>query len=179
MRIAKATLNRKWLVTTLLAVAVFAVLGTLDSRLRTLSGVGTFDLQGFVTAAQYDAAFNAWGINAYLSRAGFNLGLDYLFIPLCGAALFYSGVIVVEAFAPSAGRLRRILAMAAFAPVVAAGLDVIENALHVTMLWNGSTDALARIAHTVSTAKGVGFGIGMLLLVGAILARFLSRRKSG
>jgi hypothetical protein len=57
-----------------------------------------------------------------------------LFIPLCGAALFYSGVIIVEAFAPSAGRLRRILAMAAFAPVMAAGLDVIENALHVTML---------------------------------------------
>ena len=52
----------------------------------------------------------------------------------CGAALFYSGVIIVEAFAPSAGRLRRILAMAAFAPVMAAGLDVIENALHVTML---------------------------------------------
>ena len=76
MRIAKANLNRKWLASTLLAGAVFAVLGPLDSRLRTLSGVGTFDLQGFVTAAQYDTAFHTWGINAYLSRAGFNLGLD-------------------------------------------------------------------------------------------------------
>jgi len=178
MRINKATLNRNWLVSTLLALAAYAVLASLDVRLKALSGVGTFDLQGFTMGAQFDAAFHAWGMGSYLSRAGFNLGFDYLFMPLCAAAMFYSGVVVMEAFAPTGSRLRRILSMAALAPLVAAALDVIENALHLTILWSGSSDALARIAHTVSTAKLVGFTIGLLLLLGAILARVMERQKA-
>jgi hypothetical protein len=178
MRIAKATLNSTWLVTTLLALAAYAVLATLDVRLRALSGVGTFDLQGFTLGAQYDAAFHAWGLNAYLSRAGFNLGFDYLFMPLCAAAMFYSGIVVMEAFAPAGSRLRRILSMAALAPLVAGALDAIENALHLTMLWGGSSDALAKAAHTVTTAKMVGFTIGLLLLLGAVLARVMERQKA-
>jgi len=178
MRIAKVTLNRRWLASTMLALAAYAVLATLDLRLKALSGVGTFDLQSFTLGTQFDAAFHAWGVHAYLSRAGFNLGFDYLFMPLCAAAMFYSGVIVTEAFTLKGSGLRRILSMATLAPLVAAALDVVENALHLTMLWGGSSDDLARFAHTVSTAKLVGFTIGLVLLLGAVVARAMERQKA-
>jgi len=178
MRIAKATLNRKWLAATLLAALAYAILASLDMRLKALSGAGTADLQGFTSAAQFEAAFHAWGVKAYLSRAGFNLGFDYLFMPLYAASLFYSGVIVMEAFTLRGSSLRRILSMAAIAPVVAAGLDALENALHLTMLWSGPSDALARTASTLSTAKWAGIAIGLLLLAGAFFARLMEQQKA-
>jgi hypothetical protein len=178
MRIAKATLNRLWLVSTLLALAVYAVLASLDARLKALSGVGTFDLQSLASGIQYDAAFHAWGVRGYLARAGFNLGFDYLFIPLYGAAMFYSGVILVEAFASTQSRLRRILSLAALAPVVAAGLDVIENALQLVMLTGGPSDALAQAAHILSTAKLAGLLVGLLLLIGAVVVRLKARGRA-
>lgn len=178
MRIAKATLNRRWLVSTVLALGVFAVMATLDARLKALSGAGIADLQGFTLQAQFDAAFHAWGARTYFSRAGFLLGFDYLLMPLYAAAFFYSGVIVADAFSLGGTGLRRILAMAALAPILGAGLDAVENALHLTMLWHGPTDALARTAHTISTAKWVSIGIGLLLLAGAFFARIMERQRS-
>ena len=178
MRINKATLSRKWLVSTLLAVAAFSVMVTLDARLKALSGASTADLQGFTMGAQFEAAFRAWGVKAYLSRAGFLLGFDYLFMPLYATALFYSGVIVADAFSLAGTGLRRVLSMAALAPVLGAGLDAVENALQLAMLWGGPGDGLAQTAHSVSTVKWVGVGIGLLLLVGALFARVMERQRA-
>jgi hypothetical protein len=178
MRISRSTLTRNWLWSTLAAIAVGAVLGGLDARLKLLTGAGTGDLQGFATAAQFEAAFHAWGVHAYLARAGFNLGIDYLFMPLYAVAFFYSGILTMEAFAPRPGLLRRLLTLAAMAPVAAAGLDAVENALELGMLWGRPTDQLAGIAHTVSTAKWVGMTIGFALLAGAVLARVQAWQKA-
>jgi hypothetical protein len=171
MRLSRSTLTRNWLWSTLAALVVGAVLGTLDARLKLLSGAGTADLQGFTTAAQFAVAFHAWGVHAWLARAGFNLGFDYLFMPLYAVAFFYSGILTLEAFAPRPGLLRRLLTLAALVPVVAAGLDGIENAPELSMLWNGPTDSLAAAAHMVSTAKWLGLVVGLALLVGALAAR--------
>lgn len=176
MRISKASLHRKWLAATLLAAGVFGMLAGLDLKLKLLTGAGTADLQSFTAAIQYQSALFAWREGAAMARAGFNLGLDYLLMPLYAASLFYSGVIVMEGFALK-GRLRRLLSMAALAPVVAAGLDALENALQLHMLWNGPTDGLAGIAHTVSSAKWAGLIVGLGLLVGAVLARVTERQK--
>jgi hypothetical protein len=176
MRISKPTLHRKWLISTLLAMAGFAVLAMLDLRLKRLTGVGASDLQGFTSAAQYQAALFAWRGGAALARVGFNLGFDYLLMPLYAASLFYSGVIVMEAFA-SKGPMRRLLSMAALAPLVAAGLDALENALQLHLLWNGPSGGLAGIAHTVSSAKWAGLVVGLGLLVGAVLVRVTERQK--
>jgi len=177
MRISRNTLHRNWLWSTLAAVLAAGVLGALDTQLKLLSGAGTADLQDFATAGQFEAAFHVWGVHAWLSRAGFNLGFDYLFMPLYALSFFYSGVVVLDTFALRAGLLRRLLGMALLAPVLAAGLDAVENALELTMLWNGPTDGLAAIAHTVSTAKWVGIVIGFALLAGAILARVQAWQK--
>jgi hypothetical protein len=176
MRITKQVLARRWAVSTVLAALVFAVLSWSDLRLKSLSGFGTADLQGFSTADQYRQAFMAWP-GRYAVRAGFNWGLDYLFMPLYAAAFFYSGILTREAFAPRPGRTRRILTLLAAVPIAGAVLDGVENALQLTLMFTGLSDQLARIALSVSSAKWAAIYVGMALWLGALWARQLERQQ--
>ena len=176
MRITKQVLTRRWLVSTLLAALVFAVLAWSDLRLKSLSGFSTSDLQGFSTADQYRQAFMAWP-GRYAVRAGFNWGLDYLFMPLYAAAFFYSGILAREAFAPKPGRVRRILTLLAAVPVAGALLDAAENALQLSLMFSGLSDQLARIALTVSNATWVAIYVGVGLWLGALWARQQERQQ--
>jgi hypothetical protein len=174
--IAKTTLSSRWAWTTALGLCVFGILLTLDQWLKALTGVGTADLVLFTTAAQFQAAFWAWRHGPYMGLAGFNLGFDYLLMPLYAASFFYSGIITAEAFAPRPGLLRRLLLLAAMAPLVGAVCDACENAFQLTMLLGGVSDTLAALSSTASTAKLVTLVIGAVLLVGAFAARFRQRQ---
>jgi hypothetical protein len=176
MRITKQSLVRRWAITTVLAAIVFALLAWSDLRLKTLSGFGTADLQGFSTAAQYRQAFSVWP-SLYAVRAGFNWGLDYLLMPLYAAAFFYSGILTREAFAARPGRARRILTLLAAVPIAGAMLDAAENALQLSMMLSGPTDGLAGIALTISNAKWVAVYVGLALLLGAVLAQQQERQR--
>jgi len=177
MRITKEDLNRRWLVTTLLAAAVFAVLATNDLQLRALSGFGSADLQGFSRAGQYRAAAFVWGQSGYGLRAGFALGLDYLLMPLYALSFFFSGILAREAFAPRPGRLRRILTLLAAVPIAGALLDAVENGMELSLLLGQPSDAGAAAVHAVSSAKWVAVYVGVLLLAGAIVARVAERQQ--
>jgi hypothetical protein len=177
MRITKQSLVRRWAMTTALTVIVFAVMALSDLRLKALSGFDTLDLQGFSTAAQYRQAFLVWP-SLYAVRAGFIWGLDYLVMPLYAAAFFYSGILAREGFAPRPGRLRRILTLLAAVPIAGAGLDAVENVLQLNMMLSGATDQLAMLAFQVSTAKWMAVTVGMVLLVGAVMAVVAERRQS-
>jgi hypothetical protein len=176
MRITKQLLVRRWAISTLLAILVFAVLAASDLRLETLSGFGIAELQRFSTAQQYNAAFMVWP-SVYAVRAGFNWGLDYLLMPLYAASFFYSAIIAREAFAPAGSRFHRIITMLAAVPVAGAMLDMFENALQLFMMLSGATDGLARIALTVSSAKLMAIMLGVVMLVGAVLAQVQERQK--
>jgi len=176
MRITKQVLTRRWMATSVLAAIVFAVLAWSDLRLKSLSGFGTQDLQGFFTAQDYRRAFLVWP-SLYAVRAGFNWGLDYLLMPLYAAAFFYSGILTREAFAARPGRLRRILTLLAAVPIAGAALDGVENALEFSMMLTRPTDAMARVAFTVSNAKWVALYVGLALWLGAVLARQQERQQ--
>jgi len=176
MRITKQALERRWAIASVLGMAVFAVLLWSDLRLKALSGYGTADLQGFATAAQYDAAFMVWP-SRYAVRAGFDWGLDYLLMPLYAAAFFYSGILAREAFAPRPGHLRRILTLAAAVPIAGAVLDAAENALEFSMMLNGPTDTLAHIAFNVSNAKWAAVMVGLVLFLAVLAARWQARKR--
>lgn len=177
MRISKAALISRWSWSTGLAVLVFAILWFLDLRLKTLAGVGTADIQAFSSAAQFRAAFQAWAPEPYAVRAGFNLGFDFLLMPLYAVSFYYSGIITAEAFAPRPGSLRRIILMASLMPVAGALCDAAENTLQITMLLEGADGATAQLAFAVSTAKTVELTVGGILLVGALMARAAARRR--
>jgi hypothetical protein len=176
MRITKQILVRRWTLSTLAAVIVFAVLAWSDYRLKILSGAGTTDLQGFDTAVEYRWAFLHWP-SRYAVRAGFIWGLDYLLMPLYAAAFFYSGILTREAFAPRPGRLRRILTLLSAVPIAGAVLDAAENALELHQMLSGPSDDIARIAFTVSNAKWMAIYVGQILLAGAVMARVAEWRQ--
>ena len=177
MRITKQALVRRWSFSTIAALLVLAVLAWSDWRLKALSGVATSDLQGFNTEIEYRWAFLHWPPR-FAMLAGFNWGLDYLFMPLYAAAFFYSGILTREAFAPRPGRLRRLLTLLSAVPIAGAVLDAIENALEMNQMLSGPTDNLARIAFTVSNAKWMAVYVGLILLAGAVIARVAERRQT-
>lgn len=178
MRIAKATLMSRWGWCTGLALSVFAILLAMDLRLKALTGVSTADLASFSSPLQFRAAFIAWNAQPSAIRAGFNLGFDYLLMPLYAASFFYSGIIAAEGLAPRPGLLRRIILMAAMAPLVGAAADAAENALQITMLLSGVTDTLVLLSSSASNVKNLALLIGLALLLGAIVARVQQRRMS-
>ena len=176
MRISKTTLDRGWIWSTGLGLIVLALLASMDLWLKSLTGVSTTDLQGLSSAAQFRLAFHAWAPEPYAIRAGFNLGFDYLLMPLYAVSFFLSGVIVAENFTPGRSPFRRYVLMAAMVAPVAALLDATENALQLVMLLTGPTDNLARIAFNVSSAKTVAITVGMVLLIGAVVAKIGLRK---
>jgi hypothetical protein len=178
MRIAKAALWSRWIWSTGLAAGIFAILALLDLRLKALSGVGTADLASLSSAAQFQAAFHAWGPQPYAARAGFNLGFDYLLMPLYAASFFYSGVLAAEGFAAKPGLARRIILRAALVPLIGALADGCENALHFTMLISGASDTLATLAASASRIKNVALLVGLALFLGAVMAWFNQRRAA-
>jgi hypothetical protein len=176
MRITKQSLNSRWALASILAGLVFTVLAWSDYRLKSLSGFGTVDLQGYSTALAYRRVFLVWP-SLYAVRAGFNWGLDYLLMPLYAAAFFYSGILTREAFAPRPGRVRRLLTLLAAVPIAGAALNAVENALEFGMMLARPTDEMARIAFAVSNAKWVAIYVGLGLWLGAILARQQERQQ--
>ena len=178
MRIAKATLMSRWGWSTGLAMGVFAIMAALDWRLKALTGVGTSDLASLSSAVQFQAAFRAWSAEPYAVRAGFNLGFDYLLMPLYAASFFYSGIVAAEGLAPKPNLLRRIILMTALVPLVGAVCDAAENALQLTMLLGGAGDMLATLSSSASRIKNLALLVGLALLLAAIFARVHQRRVS-
>jgi len=176
MRISKAALESGWAWSTGAGLVVLAIIAGMDLWLKSLTGVSTTDLQGLSSAAQFRLAFHAWAPEPYAVRAGFDLGFDYLLMPLYAASFFLSGVIVAENFTPGRSPFRRYVLMAAMVAPVGALLDATENALQLTMLLTGPTDNLARIAFDVSNAKTVAVTVGMVLLIGAVVAKIGLRK---
>ncbi len=176
MTIKRQTL--RWAVTSILAIAAFAVLIWLDTRLKTETGYGTLDLQKAGTADAVNRILFAWRLQSQAVLAGFNLGFDYLFMPLWGFAFYYGGLAARDAFAPR--WFSRIAMLIAAIPLAGAALDMAENGMEAWMLVNGATDPFAGWAFAVSSVKNMTFVIGIVLwALGLLGALFRRKPKAG
>jgi len=169
-------LHRRWAITTVLAIIAFAILAYFEARLTAASGQNIRALQFVNTADGFSTIFGAWIARPNAAMAGFSLGFDYLFMPLYAFAFYYSGLIVRERFTPKPGTPRRLMQLVAAIPLAGALADAVENGLEAHMLFSGPTDHLANIAYTATNAKMICFYIGLVLLLGAIVARMLRRK---
>jgi hypothetical protein len=154
---------------------MLAILYLLDSALKAKTGCGTADLQGVGTGWGIRQIVDHWTSPPDAVMAGFLLGLDFLFIPLYGAALFFGAVAAIERFAPHGGSLGRILSLLALAPVGAAICDGLENILQLHMLTHASTDMMASLALEATAAKWLGVAIGVLLSLAALVGRVFKK----
>ena len=177
MQLSRKALNARWAWTSAAAFAALVVLSLIDTVLKAKSGYGAVDLQNVPTD---------WGIRSIMDRwtsppasvlAGFALGFDYLFMPLYGAALLYGAVAARERFAPGPGRLRRILAALAIAPVAGALFDACENGLQMVMLTQGPSQTLTTLAAEATTAKFAGIAVGLALSLAAVVGMFVKRKE--
>jgi hypothetical protein len=177
MRISRANLMTNWARCSVLAALVFAILVYLDYRLKALAGVNTAEMGGFDSKVQFQAALVVWRPLDVAVRVGFNLGLDYLLMPLYAAAFFYSGVVAAEGLAPRAGLTRRIILAMIWVPVIGAIADAVENAAQLSMLFHGAADdTLMSVSGIANRIKTVALFVGLLLFLGAVMARFQTRR---
>ena len=177
MQLSRKALNARWAWTSAAAVAALLVLNTVDMILKARTGYGTVDMQGVATGWGIRLIADHWTSPPDSALAGFNLGFDYLFMPLYGAALYFGSIVARERFAPKPGAWRRIMALLAMAPVAAALCDACENALEITMLTRGPTDLLAGLALQATAAKYAGALIGVLLSLAALVSLFLALVK--
>ncbi|HEY4124369.1 MAG TPA: hypothetical protein VGM36_07120, partial [Rhizomicrobium sp.] len=107
---------------------------------------------------------------------GFNLGFDYLFMPLWGFALFYGALAARERFAPTPGAFRRAMLFLCAIPLAGMLLDATENAIELYWVLEGATDRSALIGNTVTNAKWLCIAIGLLLSLSALAGRFIPRK---
>ena len=165
----------RWAWTTLAAIATFAVLAVVDLKLKAETGYGTVDLQKVATAEGVRAIVSAWHTPRAAAMAGFNLGFDYLFMPLYGFAFYYGTLAARNAFAPKGGAFRIVTLLAAV-PLAGAIFDCVENTLETIMFVGAATDPLATAAYTATTSKMICFYVGAAMsLLG--LAGLLRRKK--
>jgi hypothetical protein len=169
------TLLRRWVWATILAVSAFGILVYLDNGLKAATGYGTVDLQSVQTAMDFKRVVAAWIARQHSATAGFNLGFDYVFMPLYGFAFFYSGIIAREAFAPKKGLARRLMNYLALVPLAGALADAVENALEFFMMTRGPTDDLAQVAFRATNVKMICFYVGLVLLAAAVAGFFKLR----
>jgi len=172
MQISVKALNARWAWTTAASVAVWIVLAIVDTRLKAHTGYGTLALQGVTTAQGVKAIASAWIARPDAVMAGFNLGFDFLFMPLYGFALFYGAIAAREAFAPKESTLRRIMLFLAAAPLAGALFDVAENSLQLSMLISTPTDEIASLSHAMTCAKWLCVIVGIVMAILGLAGRF-------
>jgi len=177
MQLSRAALNGRWAWTSAAAVGALAVLSGLDTVLRARTGYGASDLQNVPTGWGIRVIMDHWTALPDAALAGFALGFDYLFMPLYGAALYFGSIAARERFAPRPGRLNRIMAIMAMAPVAGALFDACENGLQIFMLAHGPTDMLAQLALRATFAKFTGVFIGLVLSFAAAAGLFMTAKK--
>lgn len=142
-----------FLVATLLVVAALILM---DAPLRTTAapmGIVSFELAGTTTAAEEITA--SWDGSARV-RAGFELGLDYLFMPLYSTAIGMACVWAAGMWGERAKALGQMGVVLAWGQSAAALMDGIENAALLAMLLGPPASPWPELAAWCATIK---FGV--------------------
>lgn len=176
-QISVRSLNRRWAWTSVCAIGAFAVLAILDTKLKRATGYGTADLQRATTVDDVNLILVAWSTSRRAILAGFNLGFDYLFMPLWGFALFYGALAARERFAPNPGTARRILMFLSAVPLAGMLLDAIENGVELGWIMRGPTEHAVLIGSTATDAKWLCVFVGLALSLLGLIAKVIPPKR--
>ncbi|GAA0525481.1 hypothetical protein FHS83_001942 [Rhizomicrobium palustre] len=173
MKLSRKALTVSWAWLSALAVVMGIVLYLLDGVLKAKTGFGTASMQFVGSGYDLRLMMDHWIRPPDMALVGFLFGLDFLFMPLYGAALFCGALVALDRFAPAKGNLRRLMIRLSLAPIAAALCDAIENSLSVYMLTHTPTNALASFAMEATAGKWLGIAIGLALTVAALIGKFV------
>ena len=162
--------RRRWFLVLLATYVVVQVaIGVGNGALTTEAapdGIITFELAG--TPEEAGRIVESWRQSGATDEAGFNLGFDFLYMPLYGMVLA-SLVIAVAHRARRQGRagLHRVGLVVAWAPFLAVAFDVVETAALVFVLDDPSTSGLPALARACALAKFTLLVAAVAYVVGA------------
>ncbi len=154
------------------AIVVMAIMLAVGSKLRgpaAPQGIISFELAG--TAARAQAMIAQWSQPDVRVWAGFSLGFDYLFM-----ALYSTSIAAALVFLSSSWRRGRSAALVlAWLAWLAAALDAVENACLTRLLLVGVLEGWALAAAVAAWLKFALLAPALLLVLAALLARWLRR----
>lgn len=171
------TLKLRWAWTSAGALVMIGLLGWVGAPLDAAK-YNILCLEFAPTAADVRRVVGAWSGAGALGAAGWLLALDYLFMPLYGFALFYGTRAARESFAPKGSRFHGILTAAAVLPLVAAGLDAVENLLEARMIFGGLAPDISGVAFAVSVIKTILIVVGLAGSVAGIAGWRMGRLRA-
>ena len=152
-----------------LTVALMITLLLIDVPLQTTAapkGIVSYELAGSVTEAQRILA--SWNPTARL-YAAFSLGLDTLYIPAYAIAIGLACAWAAELWNKRRGWLALIGVGLAWALMVAALCDAIENVGLVTMTLSGVREPWPALARGCAVVKFLLIGAGLVYaLIGGV-----------
>jgi hypothetical protein len=137
------------------------------------AGIISYEFAGDVTTAS--AIIQSWDATAQIF-AGFNLGLDYLYLVLYATTIAMAILWLSDGLTKS--RLIAVVALAlAWGQWLAAGLDAIENLALLVMLVEQPAEPWPQIAWWGAVIKFSLVIAGLIYAVAAFVARIVARAK--
>ncbi|MFZ2486779.1 MAG: hypothetical protein WAZ19_01550 [Anaerolineae bacterium] len=161
-----------FLITLMLTLLLLVVLQVINAPLRSAaapSGIVAYELAGTPAATQ--AILASWDVTARVA-AGLSLGLDYLFIAAYASSIGLACALTSQRFAAHSW-LRHLGVALAWALLVAATCDMLENYALIRLLLGSASTSLPAVARLAALIKFTLVGLGMVY---ALLAGLLSRR---
>lgn len=162
----------------ILTLVVIAAMQSVSRPLSTTaapSGIISYELARDAATAQ--AIIDSWDSEVRI-RAGFGLGLDYLFLALYSTVIACACAWLAATFRERARPLATVGTLLAWGQLLAAVLDAVENAALLTMLFRPPTPPWPMVAWGCAIVK---FGLVLLgflfALAGGILLLLTPRRR--
>ena len=161
-------------VLTIIAMAAEQITG---APLRTDAapfGIVSFELAGSLPVAQQ--IIESWGAAGRV-YAGLNLGLDFLFIAVYASCISLGCVIIARNLARQSALFASIGVVLAWALLIAALLDCIENYALISLLLGSQQALFAALAQACAIPKFAIVGVGIAyVLLGALAAMIFKPR---
>ena len=170
--------KRAFWVLFVVTIIVMATLQVLDTHLKNevaASGIVSFEFAGDLSLAQ--KMVESWGRKGRIA-AGVSLGLDYLFLLTYAGSIGMGCVLVARSVSMRSKQLFSVGVFLAWALLVAALLDAVENYALIRILLGSNLTIWPKVAKWCAIPKFAIVVAGLVyLLIGAVVS-FLSRRRT-
>ena len=139
-------------------------------------GIITFELAGDMETAQ--AIIASWREGHMMGYAGFNIGLDFLFLLIYPVVLGLVIVLISNGFREK-HFFRRAGYLTAWLVLGAALFDAVENIALINLLTDSTNEAWVTIAYYFAIIKFALVGLGIFYIVAGGIAHGIVRALQG
>jgi hypothetical protein len=153
-------------------MAALTILGAPLQTAAAPTGIVSYELAGDAPTAQ--AMLDSWDEVAKI-YAGFNLGLDYLFLLLYSTTIAMAILWLADSLKLQ-GRALSLAVWLAWGQWLGAAMDIVENGALLIMLVGEAAAPWPQVAFWTATVKFALLGFGLLFVLAALAARWLPQR---